>query len=54
MGIFPERYYLITKKNRTATLRPSSDAVLVHMSRIEFSELSSCEVRRLYQFETAY
>ena len=33
-------------------LRPSSDAVL-HMSRIEFDELSSCEVRRLNQFETA-
>ena len=33
-------------------LRPGSDAVL-HMSRIEFSELSSCEVRRLNQFETA-
>ena len=29
-----------------------SDAVL-HMSRIEFIELSSCEVRRLNQFETA-
>ena len=33
-------------------LRPGSDAVL-HMSRIEFIELSSCEVRRLNQFETA-
>ena len=33
-------------------LRPGSDAVL-HMSRIEFNELSSCEVRRLNQFETA-
>ena len=33
-------------------LRPSSDAVL-HMSRIEFNELSTCEVRRLNQFETA-
>ena len=32
-------------------LRPGSDAVL-HMSRIEFNELSSCEVRRLNQFET--
>ena len=32
--------------------RPGSDAVL-HMSRIEFNELSSCEVRRLNQFETA-
>ena len=31
---------------------PGSDAVL-HMSRIEFNELSSCEVRRLNQFETA-
>ena len=29
-------------------LKPSSDAVL-HMSRIEFNELSSCEVRRLNQ-----
>ena len=26
---------------------------LLHMSRIEFNELSSCEVRRLNQFETA-
>ena len=34
------------------TLRPGSDAVL-HMSRIEFNELSSCEVRRLNQFKTA-
>ena len=34
------------------TFRPGSDAVL-HMSRIEFNELSSCEVRRLNQFETA-
>ena len=34
------------------SLRPGSDAVL-HMSRIEFNELSSCEVRRLNQFETA-
>ena len=33
-------------------LRPGSDAVL-HMNRIEFNELSSCEVRRLNQFETA-
>ena len=33
-------------------VRPGSDAVL-HMSRIEFNELSSCEVRRLNQFETA-
>ena len=32
--------------------RLGSDAVL-HMSRIEFNELSSCEVRRLNQFETA-
>ena len=32
--------------------RPGSDAVL-HMSRIEFNELSSCEVRRLNQFERA-
>ena len=32
--------------------RPGSDAVL-HMSGIEFNELSSCEVRRLNQFETA-
>ena len=35
-----------------ALLRPDSDAVL-HMSRIEYNELSSCEVRRLNQFETA-
>ena len=35
-----------------STLRPGSDTVL-HMSRIEFNELSSCEVRRLNQFETA-
>ena len=33
-------------------LRPGSDAVL-HMSRIKFIELSSCEVRRLNLFETA-
>ena len=33
-------------------LRPGSDAVL-HMSRIKFNELSSCEVRRLNQFEMA-
>ena len=33
-------------------LTPGSDAVL-HMSRIEFNELSSCEVRRLDQLETA-
>ena len=33
-------------------LRPGSDAVL-HTSRIEFNELSSCEVWRLNQFETA-
>ena len=33
-------------------VRPGSDAVL-HMSRIKFNELSSCEVRRLNQFETA-
>ena len=31
---------------------PGSDAVL-HMSRTEVNELSSCEVRRLNQFETA-
>ena len=35
-----------------AFVRPVSDAVL-HMSRIEFNELSACEVRRLNQFETA-
>ena len=34
------------------SLRSGSDAVL-NMSRIEFNELSSCEVRRLNQFETA-
>ena len=33
-------------------LKPGSDAVL-HMSRIELNELSSCEVRRLNQFGTA-
>ena len=33
------------------SFRPGSDPVL-QMSRIEFSELSSCEVRRLNQFET--
>ena len=51
---------------RNAKLRPGSDAVLhmsriefefrptqINLSRIEFSELSSCEVRRLNQFETA-
>ena len=34
------------------SLRLGSDAVL-HTGRIEFNELSSCEVRRLNQFETA-
>ena len=34
------------------SLRPGSDAVLL-MSRIKFHEFSSCEVRRLNQFETA-
>ena len=34
-------------------VRPSSDAVL-HMSLIEFDELSSCEVQRLNQFGTVY
>ena len=34
------------------SLRSGSDAIL-HMSQIEFNELSSCEVRRLNQFETA-
>ena len=34
------------------SVRPGSDAVL-HMNRIEFNELSSCEVQRLNQFETA-
>ena len=33
-------------------IKPSSDVVL-HMSRIEFNELTSCEVRRLNQFRTA-
>ena len=33
-------------------VKPGSDAVL-HMSRIEFNEWSSCEVRRLNQFRTA-
>ena len=35
-----------------AFVRPGLDAVL-HMSQIEFNELSTCEVRRLNQFETA-
>ena len=35
-----------------SVVRPGLDAVL-HMSRIEFNELSSCEVQRLNQFETA-
>ena len=35
-----------------STLTPGSDAVL-HMSQIEFIELSSCEVRRLNQLEAA-
>ena len=39
-------------KGLIMNFRPGSDAVL-HMSRIEFNELSSCEVRRLNQFETA-
>ena len=43
--------FLATVPNQKS-LRPGSDAVL-HMSRIEFNELSSCEVRRLNQFETA-
>ena len=34
------------------TVRSGSDAVL-HISRIEFIELSSCEERRQNQFETA-
>ena len=33
-------------QNVNYRFRPGSDAVL-HMSRIEFNELSSCEVRRL-------
>ena len=33
-------------------IRPDSDAVL-HMSRIEFNEFSSCEVRGLTQLRTA-
>ena len=48
--------YHSSKKSRLKlpkiALRPGSDAVL-HMSRIEFNELSSCEVRRMNQFETA-
>ena len=39
-------------KHSYTRLRPGSDAIL-HMSRIEFNELSSCEVRHLNQFETA-
>ena len=35
----------------SSLLRPGSDAV-PHMSRIEFIELSSCEVGRLNQFRT--
>ena len=36
----------------TRHVGPFSDAVL-QMSRIQFNELSPCEVRRLNQFETA-
>ena len=36
------------KALKVLELRPTTDAVL-HMSRIEFNELSSCEVRRLNQ-----
>ena len=43
---------MLTELPEVLCLRPGSDAVL-HMSRIEFNELSSCEVRRLNQFETA-
>ena len=39
-------------RSKFSNLRPGSDAVL-HMSSIEFIELSSCEVRCLNQFETA-
>ena len=41
-----------SKTSQFEVVRPGSDAVL-HMSRIEFNELSSCEVRRLNQFEMA-
>ena len=41
-----------TRRFKIYRIRPGSDAVL-HMSRIEFNELSSCEVQRLNQFETA-
>ena len=40
------------KHAKHTALRPSSDAVF-NMSRIEFNELSSCEVWRLNQFRTA-
>ena len=36
------------KTLKVLELRPTTDAIL-HMSRIEFNELSSCEVRRLNQ-----
>ena len=55
--VMPSSLHFFTTKQPSVTLnfrtsRPGSDAVL-HMSRIEFNELSSCEVRRLNQFETA-
>ena len=40
------------KALKVLELRPTTDAVL-HMSRIEFNELSSCEVRRLNQANCA-
>ena len=51
-AILRQESSLHSSSRRNLFVRPSSDAVL-HMSRIEFNELSSCEVWRLNQFETA-
>ena len=45
-------FTLLPSKNCARALRSGSEVVL-HMSRIEFNELSSCEVRGLNQFKTA-
>ena len=45
-------FVLIKMKVAIISIRPGSDTVL-HMSRIKFNELSSCEVRCLNQFRTA-
>ena len=45
-----KQYFMENKE--CMLLRPGSYAVL-HMSRIEFNELSSCEVRRMNQFDSA-